>query len=299
MMDKWFKWLCKISACLVVAMLVGIITLLLYGSLPTWRHFGWQFLFQRTWNPVTHVFGAVAPLWGTVVSSMIALTVALPLSFGLAVFIEEQAPAKLRPILASLTELMAGIPSIIYGMWGLFVFAPFFASHIQLPLQSLLNTTPFAPLVAGSASGIGLLTAGLILAFMILPYITAMARDIFSSVPPMLKESAYGLGATRWEVLRRITIPATRAPLVGAILLGLGRALGETMAVTFVIGNAYQVNPSLFEPANTITSALTNEFSEAEHTLHLASLTALGLLLFGITLVVLLLSHRWRRSPTA
>ena len=297
-MNYFIKSLCASSAFIVVALLISIISILAYGSWPAWKHFGFDFLKQSTWNPVTLVFGAVTPLWGTLVSSCIAMIIAVPLSFGLALFIEEQAPAWLRPLLASLSELMAGIPSIIYGMWGLFSFAPLFADYVQAPLQKYLIHTPLAPLVAGSVSGIGLLTAGFILAFMILPFMTAMIRDILTSAPPLLKESAYGLGATRWEVFSKVMVPSTRAPLMGALLLGLGRALGETMAVTFVIGNAYTLSPSLFDASNTITSALANEFNEAQESLHLASLTALGLLLFTITLIILILSKRWTRAAT-
>jgi phosphate transport system permease protein len=280
----------------LVVTLVTMLGLLVYGSLPAWKQFGFSFLYRSEWNPVTQVFGAAAPLWGTLFSSAIALVVAIPLSFGLAILIEEQLPAWCRSFFISLSELMAGIPSIIYGMWGLFIFSPQLVQWIQLPLQKRFQHTILAPLVEGAPSGMGLLTAGWVLAFMILPYMTAMIRDSLSSVPALLKESAYGLGATRAEVIFKVMIPYVRSALVGAVLLGLGRALGETMAVTFVVGNAYHLSVSLIAPSNTITSALANEFSEAQETLHLASLTALGLLLFMITWIVLMLSRRWRQG---
>jgi phosphate transport system permease protein len=294
--DRFFHFICAFSSVCLVLLLAAILGLLFYGSWPAWQHFGLGFLYDSNWNPVTQVFGAASPLWGTLVSSCIALVVAIPFSFGMAIFIEEQLPARFRSFFISLSELMAGIPSIIYGMWGLFIFAPNLAEYIQLPLQKKLEKTFLFPLVEGAPSGMGLFTAGLILAFMILPYMTAMIRDSLSSVPALLKESAYGLGATRAEVLYRIMIPYCRSALMGAILLGLGRALGETMAVTFVVGNAYHLSLSLIEPSNTITSALANEFSEAQETLHLASLTALGLLLFVITWMILMISRRWRND---
>jgi phosphate transport system permease protein len=295
LMDRFFHIICLLSATCLVLLLGTMLGLLVYGSWPAWKYFGWSFLFSSEWNPVTQVFGAASPLWGTIVSSAIALVVALPLSFGLAIFIEEQLPRRWRSFFISLSELMAGIPSIIYGMWGLFIFSPKLAEYVQVPLQKNLGQSVLASLVEGSPAGMGLLTAGLVLSFMILPYMTAMIRDSLSSVPSMLKESAYGLGATRAEVMVKVMIPYCRSALMGAILLGLGRALGETMAVTFVVGNAYHLGLSLIEPSTTITSALANEFSEAQEQLHLASLTALGLLLFVITWIILIISRRWRR----
>ena len=256
--------------------------------MPAIKAFGFNFLFSADWNPVTEKFGALVPIIGTLVTSIIALSIAIPVSFGIALFLTELSPPWLRRPLGTAIELLAGIPSIIYGMWGLFIFAPLFAQHIQPWLQNTLGAVPgISLLFEGPFMGIGMLTAGIILAIMVIPFIAAVMRDVFDIVPPMLKESAYALGATTWEVIWNVVIPYTRIGVVGGIMLGLGRALGETMAVTFVIGNAHQLHASLFMPGNSIASALANEFTEADGELYTSALIELGLILFFITFVVL------------
>jgi phosphate transport system permease protein len=268
--------------------LVAVIGSLLIGSMPTIKAFGFNFLVSAEWNPVSEKFGALVPIIGTLITSIIALSIAIPVSFGIALFLTELSPPWLRRSLGTAIELLAGIPSIIYGMWGLFVFAPLFAQHIQPWLQNTLGTVPGVHLLfEGPFMGIGMLTAGIILAIMVIPFIAAVMRDVFDIVPPMLKESAYALGATTWEVIWNVVIPYTRIGVVGGIMLGLGRALGETMAVTFVIGNAHQLHASLFMPGNSIASALANEFTEADGELYTSALIELGLILFFITFVVL------------
>lgn len=272
----------------VFVVLIAVIGSLLIGSMPSIKAFGFNFLFSAEWNPVSEKFGALVPIIGTLITSIIALSIAIPVSFGIALFLTELSPPWLRRSLGTAIELLAGIPSIIYGMWGLFVFAPLFAQHIQPWLQDTLGTVPgIGLLVEGSFMGIGMLTAGIILAIMVIPFIAAVMRDVFEIVPPMLKESAYALGATTWEVIWNVVLPYTRIGVVGGIMLGLGRALGETMAVTFVIGNAHQLHASLFMPGNSIASALANEFTEADGELYTAALIKLGLILFFITFVVL------------
>ncbi|MGL4667703.1 MAG: phosphate ABC transporter permease subunit PstC, partial [Saezia sp.] len=244
------------------------------------------------WDPVGQRYGGLAMIYGTVATSIIALLIAVPLSFGIAFFLTELSPKWLKSPLGTAVELLAAIPSIVYGMWGLLVFGPILAKYLQQPLQSVFGDIPFiGAFFGGPPVGIGILSAGIILAIMITPFIAAVMRDVFEITPPMLKESAYGLGATRWEVMRKVVLPFTRPGVIGGIMLGLGRALGETMAVTFVIGNMNQLNTfSLFQPANSITSALANEFAEASTGLHQASLFYLGLILFGITFIVLTFS---------
>jgi phosphate transport system permease protein len=238
------------------------------------------------------VFGGLAPIYGTIVTSLIALAIGVPVSFGIALFLTEMAPAALKRPLGTAVELLAAIPSIIYGMWGLFVFAPLFGDHVQPLLNATLGRLPLVgALFQGAPNGIGVLTAGIILSVMIIPFIASVMRDVFEVVPPVLKESAYGLGATTWEVVWNVVLPYTRVGVIGGIMLGLGRALGETMAVTFVIGNAYRISAGLFEPGNSIASALANEFNEASDPIHRASLIALGLVLFLLTFVVLALSR--------
>ena len=273
---------------IVFAVLIAVIGSLLIGSMPAIKAFGFNFLFSADWNPVTEKFGALVPIIGTLITSIIALSIAIPVSFGIALFLTELSPPWLRRPLGTAIELLAGIPSIIYGMWGLFIFVPLFAQHIQPWLQNALGVVPGVSLLfEGPFMGIGMLTAGIILAIMVIPFIAAVMRDVFDIVPPMLKESAYALGATTWEVIWNVVIPYTRIGVVGGIMLGLGRALGETMAVTFVIGNAHQLHASLFMPGNSIASALANEFTEADGELYTSALIELGLILFFITFVVL------------
>lgn len=272
----------------VLLVLAGILVSLVIGSLPAWREFGIGFAFDVEWDPVNDKYGGLIAIVGTLVTSLLALALAFPISFGIAVFLTEVCPAWLRRPLGTAVELLAGVPSIIYGMWGLFVFAPFFAETIQPLLSSTLGQVPLlGKLFSGPAMGIGMLSASLILAVMIIPFISSVMRDVFEVVPAVLKESAYGLGCTRWEVVRKVVLPYTKTGVVGGVMLGLGRALGETMAVTFVIGNAHNLSWSLFAPGNSIASTLANEFAEAESVLHQSSLFALGLILFVITFIVL------------
>ena len=290
--DKLFGLLVKGSAYFVLLLLGGIIVSLIIASMPSIKEFGLKFLWTKEWNAPMDQFGALVPIYGTLVTSIIALLIAVPVSFGIAIFLTELAPSWIKKPLGIAIELLAAIPSIVYGMWGLFVFAPFFADHLQEPLTRLTANIPLInKLFEGPAFGIGLLSAGIILAIMIIPYIASVMRDVFERTPQMMKESAYGLGATTWEVVWHIILPHTRKGVFGGIMLGLGRALGETMAVTFVIGNTYQLDSlSLFMPGNSIASALANEFAEASSELHTAALMELGLLLFIITFIVLTLS---------
>ena len=275
-------------AALVLLILVGIIGSLVVGAWPALTHFGPGFITRVEWDPVNDEYGALIAIAGTVITSLIALLIAFPVSFGIALFLTEICPAWLKRPLGTAVELLAGVPSIIYGMWGLFVFAPLFADHVQPLLAATLGTLPVVgALFNGPMMGIGILTAGLILSVMIIPFIASVMRDVFETCPGVLKESAYALGCTRWEVVRKIVLPYTRIGVVGGVMLGLGRALGETMAVTFVIGNAHQLSWSLFAPGNSIASTLANEFAEAEAGLHMSSLYALGLILFVITFIVL------------
>jgi phosphate transport system permease protein len=272
----------------VLLVLVGIIISLIIGAWPAFKEFGFSFITTVEWDPVNDKYGALIAIVGTLVTSLIALMVAFPVSFGIALFLTEICPVWLRRPMGTAVELLAGVPSIIYGMWGLFVFAPFFADYVQ-PL--LANTLGYLPVIGqlfhGPRMGIGILTAGLILAVMIIPFIASVMRDVFEIVPAVLKESAYALGCTRWEVVRKIVLPYTKIGVVGGVMLGLGRALGETMAITFVIGNAHQLSWSLFAAGNSIASTLANEFAEADSVLHVSSLFALGLILFVITFIVL------------
>jgi phosphate transport system permease protein len=296
--DRLFRGSARLAAVSVLLLIVSILVSLLLGAMPALKKFGWHFVFSTQWNPVTENFGALVAIFGTVVTSAIAILLALPLGFGIAVFITELAPPWLKRPVGTAVELLAAIPSIIYGMWGLFVFAPWFAEHIIPWLNDTLGEQPgIGFLFQGPPLGIGVLTAGLILAVMILPFISAMMRDVFDIVPPRLKESAYGLGATTWEVVRHIVLPYTKSGVVGSAMLGLGRALGETMAVTFVIGNAHHINGSLLMPGTTISSALANEFTEAVGEVYTASLLALGLILFFITMLVLALA-KWLLART-
>jgi phosphate transport system permease protein len=290
--DALFRHTTRLFAALVLLLLVSIIAALAVAAAPALRAFGPAFFVSNVWNPVTRQFGALAPIYGTLVTSAIALLIGIPVSFGIALFLTEMCPARLRRPLGTAVELLAAIPSIIYGMWGLFVFAPFFDERVQPLLTRTLGEIPLLGILfQGPGNGLGLLTAGVILAIMVIPFISAVMRDVFEVVPPVLKESAYALGCTTWEVVRNIVLPFTRIGVVGGIMLGLGRALGETMAVTFVIGNAYRIRASLYEPGNSIASALANEFNEAADPIHRGSLIALGLVLFVLTFFVLAASR--------
>jgi phosphate transport system permease protein len=273
--DAVFRALTVLFALLVLLILGGVIAALIEGALPALRAFGFSFVVTEVWNPVTKQFGALPAIYGTLVTSAIAMVIGIPLAFGVAVFITEICPLWLKRPLATMIELLAAIPSIIYGIWGLFVFAPF------------VQISGIDALFAGPPLGIGVLTAGIILAIMVLPFISSIMRDVFETVPAMLKESAYGLGATRGEVVRSIVLPYTRIGVVGGIMLGLGRALGETMAVTFVIGNAHNISASILQPGTTISASLANEFTEADSDIYLSALIALGFILFVITFIVL------------
>jgi phosphate transport system permease protein len=273
--------------------LLGIIVSLLISAWPALKEFGIPFFYTVEWDIINSEFGGLIAIFGTVVTATIAILIAVPLSFGIAVFLTETCPMRLRRPLGTAIELLAAVPSIIYGMFGLFVFAPLFADHVQPAIAGTVGQIPgLGFLFTGAFNGIGILAAGLILAMMILPFIASVMRDVFEIVPPILKESAYGIGCTTWEVVTKIVLPYTKTGVVGGVMLGLGRALGETMAVTFVIGNAHKLSPSLFSPGNSIASTLANEFGEAEPGLHYAALFSLGLALFLITLIVLSLA-KW------
>lgn len=290
--DRLFAILAHGAAWLTLALLVGILISLFLGALPAIKEYGLSFLWRTEWDPVEEHYGGLVMIYGTLMTSLIALVIAVPVSFGIALFLTELSPQWLRRPLGVAIELLAAVPSIVYGMWGLLIFSPLLATYVQQPLQSISKGVPIlGALFSGPPVGIGLLSAGIILAIMVIPFIASVMRDVFEVTPPMLKESAYGLGSTTWEVMWNIVLPYTKAGVVGGIMLGLGRALGETMAVTFMIGNFNQLNSlSLFQAANSITSALANEFAEAGEGLHQAALIYLGLVLFFITFVVLALS---------
>ncbi|WP_198971807.1 phosphate ABC transporter permease subunit PstC [Xylophilus sp. ASV27] len=290
--DRLFGWLAKGAALLTLALLLGILASLVAGAWPAIEKYGLSFLTRSVWDPARNDYGGLVMIYGTLATSIIALLIAVPVSFGIALFLTELSPAWLKRPLGTAIELLAAVPSIVYGMWGLMVFGPILATYVQQPLQTLLKGVPYlGALVSGPPVGIGILSAGIILAIMIIPFIASVMRDVFEVTPPLLKESAYGLGSTTWEVVSKVVLPYTRTGVLGGIMLGLGRALGETMAVTFVIGNMNQLSSlSLFQAANSITSALANEFAEAGEGLHQASLIYLGLVLFFITFVVLMLS---------
>ncbi|ATM99140.1 MULTISPECIES: phosphate ABC transporter permease PstC [Proteus] len=290
--DVIFSALVRLAALITLLLLTGIIVSLIFASWPSIQQFGLSFLWTKEWDPPAQEFGALVPIYGTIVTSIIALVIAVPVSFGIALFLTELAPNWLKRPLGIAIELLAAIPSIVYGMWGLFVFAPLFATYFQEPVGNVLSSIPIVgELFSGPAFGIGILAAGVILAIMIIPYIASVMRDVFEQTPVMMKESAYGIGCTTWEVIWNIVLPYTRNGVIGGVMLGLGRALGETMAVTFIIGNTYQLDSaSLFMPGNSITSALANEFAEAETGLHTAALMELGLILFVITFIVLAIS---------
>ncbi|WP_137391651.1 phosphate ABC transporter permease subunit PstC [Rhodoligotrophos defluvii] len=286
--DAVFRGLTYSAAVAVLVLLGGVIVALVHGSYPALSTFGLEFFTTQAWNPVTEHFGALAPIYGTIVTSIIALILAVPVGIGIAIFLTEICPMALRRPIGIAVELLAGIPSIIYGIWGLFVFAPFLQQYVQPALIATFSGIPgLSSLFAGPPYGIGVLTASLILAIMILPFITAITRDVFETTPPMLKESAYGLGCTTWEVVTKVVLPFTRVGVIGGIMLALGRALGETMAVTFVIGNAHRISASILAPGTTISASIANEFTEAIGELYTSSLIALGLILFVITFIVL------------
>jgi phosphate transport system permease protein len=290
-MDAVFRGVTFMAAMSILLLLGAVLITLLSGSWLAITTFGFRFFTSATWNPVSLQFGALVPIYGTLITSFLALLIGVPISFGIALFLTELSPRLLKGPLGTAIELLAAIPSVIYGMWGLFVFAPFFAKNIEPGLIHTLGGVPYiGALFAGPAMGIGILPAGIILAVMVIPFISAIMRDVFNLVPPMLKESAYGLGATTWEVVWNVVLPESRLGVTAGIMLGLGRALGETMAVTFIIGNSHELSASLLRPGSTISSILANEFTEAVGDLYTSSLVELGLILFLITFVVLALA---------
>jgi len=290
--DDVFRHLTRASAIAVLIILSGIIISLIHGSTLALRTFGFNFLITESWNPVTEKFGAIAPVYGTLATSFIAMLIAVPVGLFIALFLTELCPMWLRRPIGIAIELLAGIPSIIYGIWGLFVFAPFLQQYVQpLIIDTLGNIPGIGHLFEGPPYGIGIFTAGLILAIMVLPFITSISRDVFEAVPPVLKEAAYGLGCTTWEVARYVVLPYTRVGVIGGVMLGLGRALGETMAVTFVIGNAHRIASSILAPGTTISATIANEFTEAVGDLYTSALIALGLILFVITFIVLAIAR--------
>lgn len=290
LMDLLFKNLTRTFAFLVFILLAGIMLSLIWGSRESLSEYGLSFLWTNDWDPVRNVYGALVPITGTLLTSIIALIIAVPVSFGIAMFLTELSPVWLRRPLGTAIEMLAAIPSIIYGMWGLFVFVPLFQQYVQPYIIDFFDGVPvLGQIFGGPPFGIGVFTAGLILSIMIIPFIAAVMRDVFEVVPPMLKESAYGLGSTTWEVVWKVVLPYTKSGVIGGIMLGLGRALGETMAVTFVIGNSFNLPESVFAPSNSIASALANEFNEAGG-MQKSALLELGLILFLITTIVLALS---------
>jgi len=292
LLDRIFHQVTRAAAIIVLVILGGVIVSLIHGSLPAIQAFGLGFLFSQAWNPVTDNFGALPAIYGTIVTSIIAMLIAVPVGLGVATFLTELCPYSLRRPIGVAIELLAGIPSIIYGIWGLFVLAPFVQTYVQPGLISLFADVPaLSSLFAGPPYGIGMLTAGFILAIMVLPFIASIARDVFETVPPVLKEAATGIGCTTWEMIRYVVMPYTRVGVIGGVMLGLGRALGETMAVTFVIGNAHKVSPSLLAPGTTISATIANEFTEAVGDLYTSALIELGLILFVITFIVLAIAR--------
>jgi phosphate transport system permease protein len=298
--DMIFHKITLLFALIVLAGLFGILVSLAIEAVPAISEFGLSFFWTNVWSVPDDRFGARIAIYGTLATSIIALLIAVPVSFGIALFLTETCPAWLRRPLGTAIELLAGVPSIIYGIWGLFIFAPLFSEYIQPYLQKTLGAVPMlGELVSGPPIGVGVLAAGIVLSLMVIPFVASVMRDVFETVPPVLKESAYGVGCTTWEVVWNIVLPYTRVGVIGGIMLGLGRALGETMAVTFVIGNANRISASLFAPGNSIASVLANEFGEAAPGLHISSLFALGLVLFVITFIVLSMSRWLIRRGTA
>jgi phosphate transport system permease protein len=303
--DRLFRYGVTACALFVLVALLGAALSMLWGGREAFSTFGWHFLWSRDWDAVHKQFGALVPIYGTLVTALIAMVIAVPVSFGIALFLTEIAPAWLRPPVAAAIELLAGIPSIIYGMWGLFVFVRFMAEHVSPGLDEHVGPLPLiGPLFQGPPIGLGMLTAGIVLGIMVIPFVSSVMREVFITVPVQLKESAYAVGNTTWEVVWDVVLPYTRSAVVGGIFLGLGRALGETMAVTFVLGNAHLLSPSLLEPGNSIAATLANEFTEADSPIYLSSLIALGFLLFIVTFIVLaiarlMLSRLGRRAGAA
>ena len=290
--DATFRIVSRSAAALVLIILTGVVVSLIHGSIPVFKAMGFEFFTSSTWNPVTERFSAGAAVFGTLVTSAIALLIAVPIGLGIAVFLTEICTPRLRRPIAIAIELLAGIPSIIYGIWGLFFLAPFLQAYVQPSLISAFEGIPIlSSLFQGPPYGIGILTAGLVLAVMVLPFITSISRDVFETVPPVLKEAAYGMGCTTWEVVKNIVIPYTKSGVVGGIMLALGRALGETMAVTFVIGNAHKISGSLLAPGTSISANIANEFTEAVGDIYTSALIALGLILFVITFIVIALAR--------
>ncbi len=288
--DVAFRWLTAACALLVILIMAGMVVELFYNSRLSLKEFGFGFLWSTDWNPVLQKFGAASSIYGTLVSTILAMVIAMPLGVLTALFLVELAPPGISKVVGAGVELLAAVPSIIFGMWGLFVFAPFMADHVQPFLQQWLG---FLPLFRGAPLGIGMLPAGIILALMILPFITAVSRDVFAMVPSVVKESGYGMGSTTWEVTRKVTLRHGIRGIIGAGFLGLGRAIGETMAITFVIGNSHQLSASLFEPGNSIASTLANEFTEASEPMYLSALIELGLVLFFMTVIAQMIAHFW------
>lgn len=292
LVDSMFRQATRGAAVIVLVILGGVIISLVYGSLPAMKTFGFGFLVSQSWNPVTENFGALPAIYGTIMTSAIAMLIAVPVGLGIAIFLTELCPYVLRRPIGTAIELLAGIPSIIYGIWGLFVLAPFLQTHVQPALIAAFGDIPvFSMLFAGPPYGIGMLTAGFILAIMVLPFVASISRDVFETVPPVLKEAASGIGCTTWEVMRYVVMPYTRVGVIGGVMLGLGRALGETMAVTFVIGNAHKISGSLLAPGTTISATIANEFTEAVGDLYTSALIELGLILFVITFIVLAIAR--------
>lgn len=295
--DTRFRLTSLAAALLVLLIFGGVIGALIHGSMPAFKAFGFGFITDEAWRPSREIFGALGPIYGTLVTSAIAMIIALPVGIGIAIFLTELCPRMLRRPIGIAIELLAGIPSIIYGIWGLFVFAPFLQSYVQEPVMAAVDGVPvLGTLFGGVPYGIGIFTAGLILSIMVLPFIAAVTRDVLETVPSVLKEAAYGVGATQWEVMWKVALPFARTGVVGGAMLALGRALGETMAVTFVIGNAHRIAPSLFAPGTSISASIANEFTEATSELYVSSLVELGLLLFVITFIVLAAAQLMLRS---
>ena len=286
--DARFRYTALGAALLVLLIFAGVFVSLIAGSSLAFKAFGFGFITSQAWSPTREVFGALGPIYGTIITSVIAMAVALPVGIGVAIFLTELCPRMLRRPVGIAIELLAGIPSIIYGIWGLFIFAPWFQEHVQTPVIDSLGDVPvLGTLFGGAPYGIGVFTAGLILSIMILPFISAVTRDVLETVPNVLKEASYGLGSTQWEVMKKVAVPFSRVGIIGGAMLALGRALGETMAVTFVIGNAHRIEASLFAPGTSISATIANEFSEATSDLYVSSLIYLGLVLYAITFIVL------------
>jgi phosphate transport system permease protein len=295
--DRGFRWLVTGAGVLVLVSLAAAALSMLWGGRAAFEKFGIAFLWRDAWNPVQQDFGALVPIYGTLVTALIAMVIAVPVSFGIAMFLTEVAPKWMRGPIGSAIELLAGIPSIIYGMWGLFVLVPFLAANVYPWVDENLGGLPMVgALFSGPPLGLGMGTAGLVLAIMVIPFVSSVMREVFLTVPGQLKESAYALGSTRWEVIWDVVLPYTRSAVIGGIFLGLGRALGETMAVTFVLGNAHRLTPSLLEPGNSIAATIANEFTEADSPMYLSSLIALGFVLFLVTFVVLTIARLMLRQ---